>query len=75
MENLSRLGRLLIFIGMFIAAIGVLFTFVQKIPGLGRLPGDIHIEGKNFSLYFPVATCLLLSLIISLLIWLLTKFN
>lgn len=75
MENLPRMGRLLIFIGMFIATIGVLFTFGQKIPGLGRLPGDIHIEGENFSFYFPVATCLLLSLIISFFIWLLTEIN
>jgi hypothetical protein len=53
---------------------GVLVTLGDKLPiKLGRLPGDIRIEGKNGSFYFPVVTCLLLSAVLSALIWLFGK--
>jgi hypothetical protein len=52
-------------------AFGILFTLGERLPiRLGRLPGDIRIEGKNGSFYFPVVTCLLLSAIASALMWL-----
>ena len=55
-------------------AFGILVTLGDKLPvKLGRLPGDIRIEGKNGSFYFPVVTCLLLSAVASLLMWLFGK--
>jgi len=55
-------------------ALGLLFTLGDKMPiKLGRLPGDIRIEGKNGGFYFPVVTCLLLSVVLSLVMWLFGK--
>jgi hypothetical protein len=64
------LGKSLIVIGLLIAAIGLLLTLAGKIPWLGRLPGDIFIKKDNFTFYFPLATSILISLILSLLLWL-----
>lgn len=63
-------GKLLIVIGLLLVVIGLFFVLGGKIPWLGRLPGDIHIKRENFSFYFPLGTCILLSLILSLLLWL-----
>ena len=63
------LGRTLIIFGLLIAALGLLLTLAGKLPWLGRLPGDITIRRENFSFYFPLGTCLLLSLLLSLVIW------
>lgn len=67
-------GRALIAMGLAITALGLLVTFSDKLPfRLGRLPGDISIEGKNTSFYFPLATCVLLSAVLSLVMWLLNR--
>lgn len=63
-------GKLLIFLGLTLAAAGLLLTFAGKIPLIGKLPGDLRIERENFTFYFPLGTCLLLSLLLSLLYWL-----
>ena len=60
------LGRVLITAGLVLVVAGVIAMVVP----LGRLPGDFRIHGKNSSVYFPLATCLLLSLVFSLLMWL-----
>ncbi len=70
---MAPLGKLLIVIGIIIAAVGVVLTFAGKIPWLGRLPGDIFIKRDNFTFYFPLATSILLSIIISLLFWILKR--
>ena len=62
------LGKFLILLGVLIAVLGLVLTFIHHVPFLGRLPGDIHIERKGFSFYFPLATCLLLSLALTLII-------
>ena len=67
---LPPVGKLLIIVGIVLVIAGILLTFAGKIPFLGRLPGDIHIERENYSFYFPLGTCLLLSLLLSLLLWL-----
>ena len=64
------LGKSLIVIGLVIAAIGLLLTLAGRIPWLGRLPGDIFIKKDNFTFYFPLATSILISLLISFLLWL-----
>ena len=68
---MSDLGRLLIGIGLLIAAVGVLVLLLGKtgLP-LGRLPGDITWRGKHSTVYFPLATCIVLSVVLSLIAWL-----
>jgi hypothetical protein len=73
MFDFHQVGKLFIFAGIFIVILGVLFLFGDKIPFLGKLPGDIYIKKKNFTFYFPIVTSLLLSLIISLIIYLFRK--
>lgn len=63
-------GRLLIILGVALILAGLLLTYGGRIPWLGRLPGDIRIERENFSFYFPLASSLLVSLLVSLLFWL-----
>jgi Protein of unknown function (DUF2905) len=63
-------GRALIVLGLVLVGVGLLLSFVGKVPWLGRLPGDIHVERGNWSFYFPLATSLLLSVVLSLLFWL-----
>jgi len=68
------LGRLLIALGIVLAAAGLLVAFAGRLPvRLGRLPGDIYIHGRNSSFYFPLTTCILLSALVSLVLWLLRK--
>jgi len=63
-------GKLLIILSITLTVLGLLLTFAGKLPPLGKLPGDIRIERENFSFYFPLGTCLLVSLLLSLLFWL-----
>ena len=70
---MSAFGKLLIFVGLGMAALGLLFTLGGKFPWLGRLPGDIYIKRENFSFYFPLSTSILVSLILSFILWLLRK--
>ena len=61
-------GRLLILVGVALVLVGALWLLGQRI-GLGWLPGDIVVRGERFTFYFPLATCVLLSLLLSLLVW------
>ena len=65
-------GKILILMGAFLILIGVVLMLGSKIPFLGRLPGDIHYERGSFKLFFPVTTCLLLSAVLTLLLWLIS---
>jgi len=67
------LGKLLILIGAFIILVGIILIFAGKIPYLGRLPGDIFIQRKNFTFYFPITTLILLNLILFVIFWLFRK--
>ncbi len=67
------LGRSLIVFGLIIVAVGVVLTFAGKIPWVGRLPGDIYVKRGSFTFYFPLATSILISVILSLILWLLRK--
>ena len=67
-------GRLLILTGLFLVALGVAFTLAQKLPlPLGRLPGDILVQKGKFTFYFPLVTCLVLSVLITLALNLLSR--
>lgn len=69
MEGLQGIGKLLIIAGIVLALIGGLIMLSGRLPWIGRLPGDIVIQKKNFTFYFPIATSILLSIVISLIIW------
>jgi hypothetical protein len=65
---------MLIVAGLILVAVGLVISFGPRLPiPLGRLPGDIRIQGKNSSFYFPLTTCLLLSAVASLVMWLLRR--
>jgi len=70
---MNDLGKFLVIAGVLIAAIGALIWSGLGRGWIGRLPGDIHYKGDNFSFHFPIVTCLLLSLILSLILWLFKK--
>ncbi|MCM2358889.1 MAG: DUF2905 domain-containing protein [Geobacteraceae bacterium] len=70
---MSDFGKWLIVLGLVIAACGIIITFAGKVPWLGKLPGDISIKRENFSFYFPLATCILISAIVSFILWLFRK--
>lgn len=63
------LGKIFLIIGLIFLISGLIMIFGHRIPFLGKLPGDIHIEKSNFRFYFPVTTCLLLSLLFTLIFW------
>jgi DUF2905 family protein len=65
----NDIGRLLIVLGVVIAMLGVVMITVGRVPWLGRLPGDIHVERGNWSFHFPIVTSLLLSLVLTLLFY------
>ena len=65
--KMPNLGKVFIFSGIVLISIGLLYYLFGKIPFLGKLPGDIYIERKNFIFYFPLATCILLSLLFILI--------
>ncbi len=73
MSDFSNLGKLLIVIGLFIAGIGAALLFSGKIPWLGRLPGDFLFQGKHSSFYFPLTTSILISVVLSLVIWFINR--
>jgi Protein of unknown function (DUF2905) len=64
--------RWLVAIGLVLVLVGLFWPFLSKL-GLGRLPGDIVIERENFRFYFPIVTCLIVSLVLSFFLWLLNR--
>ncbi len=73
-EGVRELGRAMVFAGAAIAVIGAIVWLAAARPGamsprLGRLPGDIAVQGKHGSFYFPVVTCILLSVVLTLVLW------
>lgn len=70
---MSDLGRVLIVVGLLIVLIGVVLTLAGRVPWLGRLPGDITIRRDNFTFYFPLATSVLLSLVLTVILWLIGR--
>lgn len=73
MPEFEQLGKVLIILGIIIVVAGIFFFFGDKIPFIGKLPGDIYIKKKNFTFYFPVISSIIISLIISLIIYLFRK--
>ena len=71
--DVSGFGKLLLGLGALLLVVGALLMFGDRVPGLGmlgRLPGDISIKRDNFSFYFPITTSILISIVLSLVLWL-----
>lgn len=68
-EGVHQIGKTLMAAGAVIVLVGAVLFLSGKIPWLGRLPGDIMIERKNFTFYFPLATSILLSILLTILFW------
>jgi hypothetical protein len=73
MGDLQPLGRALIVLGIGLVVAGLLFSLGGRLPWLGKLPGDFVVERPGFRFYFPLATSILLSLLISAVLWLLRR--
>jgi hypothetical protein len=75
MQGFETMGKMLILMGLFVLLLGLILTFAPKlrIPFLGRLPGDIRIEREGFSFHFPIVTCILLSIVLTLLLNLIAR--
>ncbi len=67
------IGKILIIFGIFFVVLGLVFVFWGKIPFLGKLPGDIVIKRENFVFYFPITTSILLSVILSIIFYVISK--
>jgi len=78
-NNMNQsIGRFLIITGAAAVIIGILFVYGEKFPVfkyLGKLPGDIKIQKENFSFYFPITTCIILSIIVTLILRIIAKFR
>jgi hypothetical protein len=72
-DGVQYIGKFLVLLGLIVAALGGLLLISGKIPWVGKLPGDILIQRRNFTFYFPLATSILLSLILTLIFWLMGK--
>jgi hypothetical protein len=65
---MTEIGKLLLILGIILSIMGLIFIFGSKVPDLGRLPGDIFIKKGNITFFFPIATCILISIIVTLIL-------
>ena len=76
MDPTRELGKLLLLGGIVLVVVGAFFAFGGRLPfRLGRLPGDIAYQGKNSSFYFPIVTCIVLSVALTLILWVINLFR
>jgi hypothetical protein len=73
LPDFIHFGKLLIIIGIIIAVIGVILVFSGKIPWIGRLPGDLVWRGKNVSFYLPITTSILISILLTVILWFINR--
>ena len=73
MSDLSGLGKILILLGAVMILAGLALVFAGKIPWIGRLPGDILYKGKNVTFFFPITTSILISIVISVILYFLSR--
>ncbi len=69
----SHLGRFLIVVGLVVVGLGLVLVFAGKIPWIGRLPGDFLWRGKNVTFYFPLMTSLIVSVVLTVILWLINR--
>jgi len=73
MNDPFNFGKILIVLGLVIALVGLVFMIGTKVPWLGRLPGDFTWKGKNFTFYFPLATSILISIILTIIFYFINR--
>jgi hypothetical protein len=71
--ELGGIGKFLVVAGIVLVLMGLGFLFFDKIPFLGKLPGDIRIERENFRFYFPITTSIIVSILISVILWIISQ--
>ena len=67
-DPFAQFGRIILIMGLVIAGLGALMMWGPKIPFLGRLPGDIHLRGKNWSFHFPIVTSIVISILLTIIL-------
>jgi DUF2905 family protein len=67
---MADLGRMLIVLGVVVAVVGVVLVLFGRVPWIGRLPGDIHVQRGNWTFYVPLGTSILVSILLTLVLWL-----
>lgn len=72
---MADIAKMIILLGAVLVLVGLAILFLPKLPFIGKLPGDIFIKKENFTFYFPLATSIVISLIVSLVLYLLGKFR
>jgi thiosulfate reductase cytochrome b subunit len=72
---MGEMAKIIIVIGAMLVLIGLAMLFIQKAPFLGKLPGDIVIKKENFTFYFPLATGIVISIIVSLILYIISRFR
>ena len=72
---MAPFAKILIVFGLVIVGVGALLMFVDKIPFLGKLPGDMNIKKENFQFYFPITTSIIISVVLSVIMWLISYVN
>jgi uncharacterized protein HemY len=70
---MPALGKMLVILGAVIILAGVILIFANKIPFIGRLPGDILVKRESFTFCFPITTCIIISIVLTLIFWILRK--
>ena len=75
MKSIELIGKFLLIAGVIFIIVGGFLAYGPKIPFLGKLPGDIYIKRDNFSFYFPITTCIVISIILSVLFFFIHKFK
>lgn len=71
--EINSLAKIAIFIGISVTIIGLLLLLADKAPFLWRLPGDIYIERKGFNFYFPITSCIIISLVLSIIFYFIAR--
>jgi len=72
-DPLLAIGRVLVFAGIALLLAGIALLVMRHVPFFGNLPGDVHYRGKTFEFHFPLMTCLVISLVITLIIWIIAR--
>ena len=72
--NFGNIGKILIFIGIGIIILGGLLILFSKVPFLNKLPGDIHIKKEGFNFYFPLTSCIIISIILTIILNIIIRF-
>jgi len=70
---MAGFGKILLIAGLAVAGMGLLLLLTDKVGWIGKLPGDITVRRENFTFHFPIVTCILVSIVLSLLFWLFRK--